>query len=236
MIHEDRAEVLRLISLADTAPITSPDKNGRYVLEYCFPAGRPDPSAERTADFLRLLAGLGVDLNHRAVGSGATVLLDKLQRRMTQGEALLALLWAGADPRILDLKGDLPLHAGVVADHNGFRPDVAEALVSRGADLNARDGGGWLPLHRAAFASQRPESVRWLLEHGADPNARTSFSGMTPLDLYDVRRIRWENHFHDPKIEAIESALVLAGGKRLKPHPYVLRRQLEAAKTPPAPR
>ena len=236
VIREDRAEVLRLVSLSDTAPITSPDKNGRYLLEYCFPATRPDPSAERTADFLRLLAGLGVDLNQRGLESGATALLEKVQGRMGQRETLLALLWAGADPRIPDLKGDLPLHAVVVADSNGFSQDVAEALLSRGADLNARDGGGWLPLHRATFAGRRAEAVRWLLDHGADPNARTSISGMTPLDLYDVRRARWENHFHDPKIDAIESALVGAGGKRLATHPFVLRERLRAAKTPPAPR
>lgn len=239
---ENRAEVLRLISRPDTAPLASLDDEGRSVLEVCFPREFP-PSAEGDAEFLRFLVGMGVDLNRRRPGDGATVLLSRLQSGQgITGESCIALLWAGADPRIPDLKGDLPLHAALATEYDApkgqtghvFRPDVVDALLSRGADLTTRDGGGWLPLHRVAFAGRRPEAVRWLLEHGADPNARASFSGMTPLDLVDVRRIRYGTGIGYPEIDAIESALVAAGGKRLVTHPLVLRlrREAESSRTP----
>lgn len=41
-------------------------------------------------------------------------------------------------------------------------------LVEVGAPLNAKQQGGWTPLH-AAVHHQDPEMTRYLLAHGADP-------------------------------------------------------------------
>lgn len=53
------------------------------------------------------------------------------------------------------------------------QPEIAEILIARGADVNARSRNLMqnMPLHAAAAGRNR-ESVRLLLEHGADVNAR----------------------------------------------------------------
>jgi uncharacterized protein len=61
-------------------------------------------------------------------------------------------------------------------------PEAARLLVERGADVNAFADNelGVHPLNSAVAAGQR-ETALLLLEHGADPGARTS-SGLSPLD------------------------------------------------------
>jgi ankyrin repeat protein len=56
--------------------------------------------------------------------------------------------------------------------------DIASFLIKHGADINKSEGGS-TPLHNAVrFGS--PETVKFLLEVGAKPNARDSY-GVTPL-------------------------------------------------------
>jgi Raf kinase inhibitor-like YbhB/YbcL family protein len=50
---------------------------------------------------------------------------------------------------------------------------VARALIAAGADVNAKDAEGVMPLMRAASAG-RGDMVRLLLSSGADPNAKAS--------------------------------------------------------------
>lgn len=60
-------------------------------------------------------------------------------------------------------------------------PTAVKLLLSRGADVtsHARNGRRVAPLH-SAVAQGSPESVRALLDAGADPNARQA-GGFTPL-------------------------------------------------------
>jgi ankyrin repeat protein len=48
--------------------------------------------------------------------------------------------------------------------------DVAQLLIDRGANVNAKDGDGWTPLIKAAQAGHA-EMVQLLLDHGADMRA-----------------------------------------------------------------
>jgi ankyrin repeat protein len=60
-------------------------------------------------------------------------------------------------------------------------PDLARTLIERGADVNARarNQAGVMPLHAAA-AARDIETMRLLLDRGADVNARQQL-GFTPL-------------------------------------------------------
>lgn len=68
--------------------------------------------------------------------------------------------------------GSTPLH--LAAESN--RPQVIEYLVSKGADVNARNNGGYTPLHEAAYIGAL-DSVKTLVRLGADFNLRTGLLG-----------------------------------------------------------
>jgi hypothetical protein len=81
--------------------------------------------------------------------------------------------------------GDTPLHIAAAA----YLPDIAQELVSRGADASARNRRGAEPLHYAAEGA--PGSPWWdpdaqsavvafLIRAGANPNAQDQ-NGATPL-------------------------------------------------------
>jgi ankyrin repeat protein len=84
-----------------------------------------------------------------------------------------------ADPSLVRASGihGIPLlYFPVIRGHRA----IAEALLARGADVNA-GANGLTPLHGAVMFDQ-PEMARWLLEHGANPNL-LSYENKTPLKL-----------------------------------------------------
>jgi ankyrin repeat protein len=62
--------------------------------------------------------------------------------------------------------GDGPLMRAAL---NGYRIPMIELLVSHGADVNALWHGNF-PIIFAPCESLDPAALKWLLEHGADPN------------------------------------------------------------------
>jgi ankyrin repeat protein len=58
--------------------------------------------------------------------------------------------------------------------------DVAQFLLARGMDVNAKDEKGWTALHHAAYNGKDVELVRTLLDHGAAIDARDG-EGCTAL-------------------------------------------------------
>lgn len=73
-----------------------------------------------------------------------------------------------------DQYGFTPLHG--VAGEDQF--EMANYLISRGANVSARNDTGITPLHLAAY----PEMVELLVRHGADLEAREA-GGRTPLHI-----------------------------------------------------
>ena len=94
-------------------------------------------------------------------------------------ELAKALLNRGAnvDSRSTNAMKNTPLHAGIA----GRKTKVIQVLIDRGADLNARQHGGWTALHGAAQSGSR-DIVELLLAHGADPNLRAE-NNQAALDL-----------------------------------------------------
>ena len=66
--------------------------------------------------------------------------------------------------------GDAPL---MRASLSGSRTPMMQLLVSHGADVNAAWHGSY-PVVFASCETLDPNSLRWLLQHGADPNCGTA--------------------------------------------------------------
>jgi ankyrin repeat protein len=64
--------------------------------------------------------------------------------------------------------GDGPLMRAAL---NGYRIPMMELLVSHGADVNAL-WHGHFPIIFAPCESLQPDALRWLVDHGANPNRR----------------------------------------------------------------
>jgi ankyrin repeat protein len=97
-----------------------------------------------------------------------------------QPEAVRLLLNAGADVHAVsrNAMANQPLHAALA----GRLPLGAVALLlDRGADVNARQHGGYTALHAAAQHGDR-EMAELLLARGADPSIATD-DGRTAADL-----------------------------------------------------
>ena len=90
---------------------------------------------------------------------------------MNLNEVVRMLVGAGADPNLADKKGKTPLIA------NSRYLDIAQILIAHGANVNVRASDGFTPLLNAGTV----ELTRFLLEHGADPFAKTD-QGETALD------------------------------------------------------
>lgn len=102
-----------------------------------------------------------------------------------QLEVVNALLQYHADPNIASNNAMrvAPLHSAVAGNHY----DVAAKLVEAGASVNAVQQDGFTPLMGAA-QNGNAALTKFLLDHGADRNARTDknaaqFADMTALDF-----------------------------------------------------
>lgn len=125
--------------------------------------------------------------------------------------------------------GDSPLMRSAL---DGERIPMMEMLVSHGADVNAAWHGVY-PIIFAACEALDPVSLRWLLDHGADPNCGTAAQwnarGVThpgtALDYLLGAYVR------DPEVlEVCIELLLTAGGKTKYDVPAVLailRRRLD---------
>jgi ankyrin repeat protein len=117
--------------------------------------------------------------------------------------------------------GDGPLMRAAL---NGYRIPMMELLVSHGADVNAL-WHGHFPIIFAPCESVDPAALRWLLDHGANPNCRDhgyqtsghSYSG-TALDYIVASYAR-----SPQRLSACIDILLDAGGATKYDAPGVLQ-------------
>lgn len=167
---------------------------------------------------LRLLAGLGVDLDRPVGRSRKTP--ARLAAENGNHEILAVLAEAGintaltVDEELLDAirSNDHSRAVALLERHPRLRQSLPEwqpgavksvpaggeailaLLLDLGVDINARTGGsGTTALHDAAQGNDVPRA-RMLIDHGADPNLVDGHIGATPWG--------WANHFHQTDVAA----------------------------------
>jgi ankyrin repeat protein len=91
-------------------------------------------------------------------------------------EIVDALIAKGANIEARDTLGRTPLHRAAEGEAN----NAIARLIELGANINARDSEGSTPLLIAALLNVSAETVRLLLECGADADIPRK-SGLTPL-------------------------------------------------------
>jgi ankyrin repeat protein len=74
-----------------------------------------------------------------------------------------------------------PLHSAAAHSDQAKAVELARTVLEAGANPNARQQGGFTPLHEAVLNRNR-ELVQLLLRHAADPKLANE-NGVTPLDL-----------------------------------------------------
>ena len=105
-----------------------------------------------------------------------------LHKAAREGDAdrVRKLLDAGADVNVRNADKQrlqyTPLHYAAYYGHL----EIAEILISRGADLDAEDPAYSTPLYLAAEEGY-PKVVEFLISKGAEVNVKSSWSGYTPL-------------------------------------------------------
>jgi hypothetical protein len=136
--------------------------------------------AARAGDIerVKLLISKGADVNAKD-GRGFTPLHQACFTRLGRAVAeLLIAQGANMNAKITDVNdGRTPLH---VAAWSGNVP-VAELLIAKGVDIDAKENNGGTPLHRACLHSHKVV-VELLLAKGADLNVKDN-KGQTALSF-----------------------------------------------------
>jgi ankyrin repeat protein len=176
-------EVARLL-LAKGADMAAVDKNGLTAL---LAAVRGNDIAT-----IRMLVNAGADVNRAEDGQPFAASTPLMAAAAEGNLAAVKLLLAkgasvnAASPRRTLEVNHRPVVAGgitplLLAATYG-PPGIVEALVDAGADVNAAEARGMTPLMLAVTTDRlNPETVKILLEHGADARVK-SLAGETALD------------------------------------------------------
>ena len=191
---DDASEVARLVRAG--VDVNSPDHDGDTPLMLA--CGRADLRIVQT------LLAAGAEIHPRD-HHGWTALHHAMHGTWDHQVADVAkeLLDHGAIVDAVDEVGCTPLMFAAFADD----PEVVKLLLSRGANPNRADGGGLTPLMYAVQHSYSARNivhrVQALLDHGADPQARTP-DGQTALDMAQAQL----SLAKDPSVAPVAPALI----------------------------
>ncbi len=156
-----------------------------------------------------------------AAAYGASAGEDPVPNREAVKEELCAAAEEGDFENLKNLLTKYPDMKDV--NRNGFTllhrafgsREMVEYLIDIGADMEAKSGALWTPLHSQAYSGHQ-DGVEVLLDHGADIEAKTSF-GHTPLlsslrwDRIEVTRLLLERGANvDPTTEIGRTPLIVS--------------------------
>jgi hypothetical protein len=193
LIDDGDAEAVRELLARDPGAAATRDDQGLYALTRSFYRGGGEVlEAIRAADppldgWDRILVGesQGLPAPDARSADGFTPL--HLAAFAQNGDALRALLAAGADPNELATASFAPVTPlGTAANFGAV--EATRLLLEHGADTEKTSDSRHTPLHVAA-ANGHAAIVELLLARGADATATTS-DGQTPADLAANDEIR----------------------------------------------
>ena len=118
-------------------------------------------------------------------------------------ERLEMARWMIANGSDVHQGGDGPLGRAAL---NDYRIPMMELLVAQGADVNAV-WRGFFPIIFSPCESLAPGALRWLLEHGADPNCADPAHGIQDTALDYVIN----TYARSPRLAACIDVLLAAG-------------------------
>ena len=149
----------------------------------------PLMSASNNMPVLKLLLEVGANANHRS-SNGETVLTQLLRRRRAKRAPVEVLLKGGANPDTGGSYGDTPLMLAARQEQGLYRDELtfaqlADLLIARGADIDARNDAGQTALMSAAKA-QLTDNVRALLQRGAAINASDKQGQTALMHAFDI--------------------------------------------------
>jgi len=169
-------EIVKLL-VAKGANVNAMFDRGRHALGNAVEAGHEE--------IVKLLIDSGAEVNLHSESRGAALHAASRNGHSTILDLLIA---NGADVNLNAIRGT-PLHRAAFSlprVEEDVSVEIIEKLLTKGADVNAKDPSqGRTPLHQAAFRG-RYKSVERLITAGADLNAEDN-EGRTPSDLAEQR-------------------------------------------------